>query len=68
MQVHAARVYAIDKSGAVRIVPVQLGVEDAHRAQILSGLAEGDLVITGSRAGLNAGDKVKAKVVNGEEH
>ena len=65
---NAARVYGIDKSGAVRIIPVQLGVEDAHRAQILSGLAEGDLVINGSRSGLNAGDKVKAKVVNGEEH
>jgi RND family efflux transporter MFP subunit len=58
----AARVYAVDQSGAVRIVPVQLGVEDAHRAQILSGLAQGDLVITGARAGLSAGDKVKPKV------
>jgi RND family efflux transporter MFP subunit len=59
----ATRVYAIDKSGAVQIIPVQLGIEDAHRAEILSGLAEGDLVITGRRAGLTAGDKVRAKVV-----
>jgi RND family efflux transporter MFP subunit len=59
----ATRVYAIDKWGAVQVIPVQLGVEDAHRAQILSGLVEGDLVITGRRAGLTAGDKVKAKVV-----
>ena len=59
----ATRVYAIDKSGAVQIIPVQLGIEDAHRAEILAGLAEGDFVITGRRAGLTAGDKVKAKVV-----
>jgi RND family efflux transporter MFP subunit len=59
----ATRVYAIDKSGAVQVIPVQLGVEDAHRAQILSGLVEGDLVITGRRAGLTAGDKVRAKIV-----
>jgi RND family efflux transporter MFP subunit len=59
----AARVYAIDNSGAVRVVPVQLGVEDAHRAQILSGLADGDLLIVGRRAGLTAGDQVKAKII-----
>jgi hypothetical protein len=58
----ATRVYAIDTSGTVRIVTVQLGVEDAHRAQVLSGLAEDDLVITGRRTGLKAGDKVRAKV------
>ena len=54
-----ARVFAVDDAGVVRIVPVQLGVEDAHRAEIVSGLSEGDLMITGRRAGLNAGDKVK---------
>jgi RND family efflux transporter MFP subunit len=59
----AARVYAVDKSGVVQIVPVVLGREDAHRAQIRSGLVEGDVVITGRRAGLNAGDKVKPKLV-----
>jgi len=63
----AARVYAIDKSGAVQIVTVQLGVEDAHRAQILSGLAEGDLVITGRRAGFKAGDRVTAKVMESSQ-
>ena len=57
-----SRVYAIDQSGAIRIVPVQLGIEDAHRAQIVSGLADGDVVITGTRAGLKAGDKVTAKL------
>lgn len=57
------RVYAIDSTGTIQIVPVQLGVEDAHQAQVLSGLKEGDLVITGRRVGLNAGDKVTPKIV-----
>ena len=58
----SARVYAIDKSGTVQIIPVQLGIEDARQAQILSGLVEGDLVITGRRTGLAAGDRVRPKV------
>jgi multidrug efflux pump subunit AcrA (membrane-fusion protein) len=58
----SARVFAVDESGTVRIVPVQLGVEDAARAEIVSGLRESDLIITGKRAGLSAGDRVKAKL------
>lgn len=57
------RVYAIDKSGTIRVAPVQLGAEDAHRAQVLSGLSENDLVVTGRRTGLNAGDRVTPKIV-----
>lgn len=58
----AARLYLIDKSGAIRVTPVQLGVEDARRAQILSGAIENDLVVTGRRTGLKAGDKVTPKI------
>ena len=54
----------MDPSGAVRIVPVQLGLEDAHRAEIVSGVKEGDSVIIGRRSGLNAGDKVQTKVID----
>jgi RND family efflux transporter MFP subunit len=56
------RAYAVDQAGVVRIVPVQLGVEDAQRAEVVSGLQESDLIITGRRAGLTAGDKVKPKL------
>jgi RND family efflux transporter MFP subunit len=63
----ATRVFAIDESGELRIANVQLGMEDAHYAEILSGLAEGDLVVTGRRAGLNAGDRVKPKIVELEQ-
>lgn len=58
-----ARVFAVDQAGVIRIVPVVLGVEDSARAEIVSGLHETDLVITGRRAGLNAGDKVTPKVI-----
>jgi multidrug efflux pump subunit AcrA (membrane-fusion protein) len=63
----AARVYTVDKAGVIRIVPVQIGVEDAARAEIVSGLQEADLVITGRRSGLNAGDRVRAKAAGSEE-
>jgi RND family efflux transporter MFP subunit len=58
-----ARVYAINKSGIIRVAAVQLGAEDAHRAQVLSGLSEDDLVVTGRRSGLTAGDRVTPKLV-----
>jgi RND family efflux transporter MFP subunit len=58
----SARVFAVDEAGAVRIVPVQLGVEDAARAEIVSGLHESDVIITGKRSGLRAGDRVKPKL------
>jgi RND family efflux transporter MFP subunit len=60
----ATRVYTVDNTGVIRIVPVQLGVEDPLRAEIVSGLQESDLVITGRRAGLNAGDRVKPKILD----
>ena len=60
----STRVYAVDRAGIIRIVPVQLGVEDALRAEIVSGLEESDLVISGRRAGLKAGDKVKPKLLD----
>jgi RND family efflux transporter MFP subunit len=60
----ATRLYVVDPSGAIRIVPVQLGLEDSRRAEIVSGLKEGEYVIVGRRAGLNAGDKVRTKVVD----
>jgi RND family efflux transporter MFP subunit len=61
----AARVYTVDPSGIIQIVPVHLGIETAQRVEIRSGdLKEGDSVIVGSRAGLKAGSKVQPKVIN----
>jgi len=62
----ATRVYAVD-NGRLRVVNVQLGMEDAQHAEILSGLTETDVVVTGRRAGLNTGDKVMPKIAGAEQ-
>ncbi|HEY3826497.1 MAG TPA: efflux RND transporter periplasmic adaptor subunit [Bryobacteraceae bacterium] len=60
----AARVYTVQPSGAIRIVPVRLGVETARSAEILSGdLKEGDNVVVGSRASLKDGSKVQPRTI-----
>jgi RND family efflux transporter MFP subunit len=59
----AARVFVVDPAQTIKIVPVQLGLEDAQRAEITSGVQESDLVVAGRRTGLNAGDKVTPKLL-----
>jgi RND family efflux transporter MFP subunit len=56
-----ARVFRIDPQGGVHIVNVRLGVEDSRRAEILSGLTEGDPVAVAQRAGLREGEFVRIK-------
>jgi RND family efflux transporter MFP subunit len=51
------------RDGALERVAVKTGLETADHVEILSGLAEGDLVVVGTRASLKAGDKVKAQIV-----
>lgn len=62
-----ARAYKVDAGGTVRVVPVQLGLEDAAHAEVVSGLQEADTVITGKRAGLASGDKVRARVIDAQQ-
>jgi RND family efflux transporter MFP subunit len=60
----SASVFKVDVNGAVRIVPVTLGIETAHEVEIRSGdLKVGDSVVVGSRAGLKEGGKVRAKTI-----
>jgi RND family efflux transporter MFP subunit len=60
----SARVFTVQPSGAIQIVPVGLGIETAHEIEIRSGdLKDGDRVIVGSRAGLKEGSKVQPKVI-----
>ena len=59
-----ASVYTVQPSGALQIVPVHLGIENARLVEIRSGnLKEGDSVVVGSRAGLKAGSIVRPKVI-----
>jgi RND family efflux transporter MFP subunit len=61
----SARVYTVEPSGIVQIVPVRLGIETAQRTEVRSGnLKEGDSVIVGSRAGVKQGDRVQTKVIS----
>ena len=60
----SARVFTVQPSGAIRIVPVGLGIETARQIEIRSGdLKDGDDVVVGSRAGLKDGNKVQPKVI-----
>jgi multidrug efflux pump subunit AcrA (membrane-fusion protein) len=47
-----------------RIEPrtIQLGLETANRVEVRSGLNEGDMVVIGSRSGLQPGVEVRPKV------
>lgn len=57
-------VMRVGASGTLERPVVQLGLETADAAEVLSGLHEGDLVVVGSRAQLHAGQTVQPKVVS----
>jgi RND family efflux transporter MFP subunit len=62
---NGARVFTVQTSGAIQIIPVVLGIENARQIEIRSGeLKVGDRVVVGSRAGLKDGNKVQAKVIS----
>ena len=60
----AARAYVVNGTGVIAIVPVTTGIQNAQSVEILSGLAEGEEVITGRHAGLSAGQKVQPKLMD----
>lgn len=61
----SARVFTVQPSGAIHIVPVHTGLAGARLMEIQSGdLREGDDVVIGSRASLKDGDKVTPKLVD----
>jgi RND family efflux transporter MFP subunit len=58
----------VGPSNQVEIRPVVTGVETAEDVEIVSGVKEGELVITGDRSGLKAGQQVTPKMVNVMEY
>jgi RND family efflux transporter MFP subunit len=52
-------VMVVGDDGAAHRKPVTLGIADADDVQVTSGLAPGDMVITGGAYGLDEGTKVK---------
>jgi len=56
-------VYVVNHDHEIEAREVKLGLETPDKYEVLSGLAEGDLVVVGSRAGFQAGQKVEPKLI-----
>jgi hypothetical protein len=59
-----ASVYVINSQNEIEDRPVKLGLETPGRFEVLTGLKEGELVLTGSRALFHPGEKVDPKVID----
>lgn len=53
------------KNGVLEERAVTLGLETSALVEILSGVGEGELVVTGNRSGLKAGRRVETKLMTG---
>jgi len=58
-----ATVFLINKDQKIEERAVTLGLETAGELEVVAGLAEGDLVMIGSRTQVHAGQKVSVKMV-----
>ncbi len=61
-------VFVVNSMGTLEERKVQVGIETSTDAEITSGLSEGEEVVVSDRAGLKAGEKVRAKVVTVPEY
>ena len=55
-------VMILDEESALQLREVEIGIIDGDYVEIISGLSEGDVVITSGKDGLKPGMKVKVKV------
>ena len=53
---------AVTPNNLVEVRQISLGLETASKVEVRSGLNEGDLVVIGGRAALQAGQEVRPKV------
>ncbi len=60
----SARVMVVDQQGRLGQRNIAVGMETASSIEVKSGLRDGDLVVIGSRAGLQPGEQVKPKVTS----
>ena len=56
-------VLVVSKSGMVEERRVKLGLQTPEKTEVLSGLEPGEMVIVGSRSGIQPGQKVTAKLI-----
>jgi RND family efflux transporter MFP subunit len=59
-----ATVLIVDRQGKVQVRDVKLGMESSDRVEVLTGLAENDQIIVGSRSDFHSGEMVQPKVVS----
>jgi RND family efflux transporter MFP subunit len=55
------RVFSVGADGAIHIATVTLGLENDQRAEVTSGVREGEAVVVGRHAGLKDGQHVQTK-------
>jgi RND family efflux transporter MFP subunit len=60
----SGQVVVVTAGNHIEIRKVQLGLQTSMRVEIRSGLKEGDLVVVGSRSGLQPGQEVKPKLTS----
>jgi RND family efflux transporter MFP subunit len=60
-----ATVLAVNAQNVVQERQVRLGLEDNARVEVVSGLAEGERVVIGSRSEFHNGEKIQPREVNG---
>ena len=60
----AGKVLAISSDDVLEVRNVSLGLQTEDVFEVLSGLQEGDLVVTGNRASLHAGQHVRSKLTD----
>ena len=58
----AGRVMVVTPNSRVEVRKIELGLETANQVEVRSGLNEGDMVVIGSRSGLQPGEEVKPQV------
>jgi len=56
------QVMVVTASNHIEVRKITLGLETANQVEVLSGLNDGDMVVIGSRAGLQPGQEVRPKV------
>ncbi len=58
----SGQVMVVGAGNKIEVRRISIGLETANKVEILSGLKEGDLVVIGGRASLQAGQEVQPKV------
>ena len=63
----AASVLRVDAEGRVTTQPIRLGIETAARVEVIEGLREGDVVVTGGASRIRPGKPVETRLAATEK-